>query len=74
MVYKAGEKITYSTPLSGGGEYEAEILVVDEETEARSVLKVKILKVICPTRNPIGAQKAGDIEYIIRPHIAKRRL
>ena len=61
MEHKIGEEITYDTPISGGGIYKANIL----EVEGENTYKVKVLKVIKPSRNPIAPQKVGDIDYVI---------
>jgi len=61
MKHKVGDKITYDLPLCGGGKYEAKIL----ELEMENVYKVKILKIICPSRSPIAPQKVGDIDHVI---------
>ncbi len=56
--YKVGDKITYDTPLSGGGKYEAEVLEIKD-----NIYKVKILRVIQSSQNPLGRQ-IGDIDYL----------
>ena len=63
MAHKVGEIVTYDTPLSGEGIYEAEVL----ELEAENIYKVKILKIIRISRNPIAPQKIGDIDHVLLP-------
>lgn len=61
MGCKVGDRITYDTPLSGCGKYEAEILGLESD----NVYKVRISKVVKPSHNPIAPQKPGDIDYVI---------
>lgn len=67
MKYKIGDKVTYDTPLSGGGEYEVEILGIGDG----NIYRVKILKIIRPSRNPIAPQKVGDIDYVFLSLLAR---
>lgn len=59
MKHEIGDTVTYSTPISGGGKYKAEIL----EYEYEGVTKVKVLEILEPSRSPI-APWVGDIAYI----------
>ena len=72
MGHKIGGKITYDTPLSGGGIYKAEILEIENETAIYNAYKVKVLKVIRPSQNPIAPQKVGDIDHIIQEKKAEQ--
>jgi len=56
--YKVGDKLTYDTPLSGHGKYEAEVLEIKD-----NIYRVKILRVIQPSQNLLGRQ-IGDIDYL----------